>query len=347
MVDVEVTSGEHTWVMHKELINNLDIIKHNQNDDWDFKCLTSGDGMTRTGKSTITFQMAQYCDPTFARNWKERVVFNGERLIDVARNIPKGKVIVYDEARETLDSKKQMETYTKNLLDFFSQCGNLNHIVFIVLPEFFELPKSIAMTQSIFLVNCFTKPVGNKYQRGHFEFYDRVDKRALFIKGKMFNDYASAKPTFTGRFNNYIPFDRKEYEALKNKTLQEMRQDKKENKKLVSAKYKQYFVTSLRNMVAYGVKQKEIALYFDIGIRHVRRLIKSLNNEDINLQKEDDNMAEDLGHMSHLTPDNNDYNEEDEKLEQDSEKQEPEKKRNNNMYYNNGIYIPDEHLKNI
>lgn len=223
MSHIEIKRGKRTFKFHQLLANNLDKIVEQQEQDWDFKQLVSGDGMTRTGKSTLAFQMALYQDSTFADNWKDRIIFDGQKLIETAYKCGKKKVLVYDEAREGLDSKKQMEKYTQNLLDFFSQCGNLNHIVIIVLPEFFELPKTIAITQSIFLVNCYAEG----FKRGYFEFHNRKSKRYLYIKGQKFLDYKSQTPSWKGTFTKYVPFDKAEYEELKSKTLQQIK--KKEN----------------------------------------------------------------------------------------------------------------------
>lgn len=224
MSHIEVHSGDRHWKMHEILCSNLDIIKKYNKQDWDFKILISGDGMTRTGKSTIAAQIAQYLDSTFADDRKDRMIFDGEKLIEVAYEIGKGKAIVYDEAKAGLDNKKQMEQYTKRLLDFFSQCGALNHTVIIVLPEFFELPKSIALTQSTFLINCHTR---NGFERGYFEFYNRKDKRYLYIKGTKYYDYTSQRPTFKGTFTKYLPFDRVAYERDKTEALNKIR--KREN----------------------------------------------------------------------------------------------------------------------
>ncbi len=224
MSHIQIISGDKKWKMHELLVNNLKLIKKHNANDWDFKMLISGDGMTRTGKSTIASQIAQYLDPTFAENYKDRMIFDGEKLIDIAYTIGKNKALVYDEAKAGLDSKKQMEQYTKKLLDFFSQCGSLNHMLIVVLPEYFELPKSIAMTQSIFLLNCYAR---NGFERGYFEFYNRKDKRYLYVKGTKYFDYTSQRPTFKGTFTNYVPFNRKTYEALKSETLNKIR--KREN----------------------------------------------------------------------------------------------------------------------
>src|SRR3990167_9432310 len=57
------------------LKQNLDIIKEASKLDWDFCFSVAGD--ERVGKSTFTFQMAKYLDPTFD---ELHVVFSGEEL---------------------------------------------------------------------------------------------------------------------------------------------------------------------------------------------------------------------------------------------------------------------------
>jgi len=224
MSHIEVTKAGLKFKIHKALSENLDLIKENQKKDWDFKLAISGDGMTRTGKSTVAALICAYQDKEFVKNWKDRIIFDGGKLIEQAYKVPKGSWLMYDEAREGLDSRKQMERYTKNLLDFFSQCGNLNLGIVIVLPEFFELPKSIAINQTVCLINCFAR---NGFDRGYFDFFNRKDKRYLFVNGQKYLNYQAQKPSFRGTFNNWFPVNKAEYERLKNKTLNKIR--KKEN----------------------------------------------------------------------------------------------------------------------
>ena len=73
MSHIEINNGNKKWMMHELLVNNLKLIKKHNTDDWDFKMLISGDGMTRTGKSTIAAQIAQYLDPTFGDNYKVKL----------------------------------------------------------------------------------------------------------------------------------------------------------------------------------------------------------------------------------------------------------------------------------
>ena len=52
-------------------------------------------------------------------------------------------------------------------------------------------------------------------ERGYFDFFNRKDKRYLYIKGKKYNNYSCQTPSFRGRFDKYFLFDKNEYEKMK------------------------------------------------------------------------------------------------------------------------------------
>ena len=184
------------------------------------------------------------------------------------------KSIIYDEAREGLDSKKQMERYTKNLLDFFSQCGNLNLYIFIVLPDFFELPKSIAVVQTMFLINCHTK---DGFERGYFEFYNRRSKKGLYIKGSRYLDYKSWKPSFKGTFTKFFPIPRKEYEERKTTKLAQLRKRESASQSRKQAETHRNRCSILIDKFREGGwKVKEIAQLLGVDTGTIHHTYKSL-----------------------------------------------------------------------
>jgi len=257
MSHIDIKSGDHKWKMHEILLHNLKGIKKESLNDWDFKILISGDGMTRSGKSTIAFQIAQALDQTFANDWENRILFDSEKLIENARKVGKNKALVYDEARAGLDSKRQMFKYSRNLLDFLSECGSLNHFIIIVLPEFFDLQKSIAINSSVFLINVIVK---KGHTRGYFDFYNRKDKRYLFIKGKAFLNYHAQNRSWGGTFTKYIPLDRKKYEKIKQEELQRIREREekpKSTKRLDKLKGRNMLL--IEELKKSGYTQKKIA----------------------------------------------------------------------------------------
>ena len=129
----KVESGGMSWNFHTLLKENLDVFKRNIQNDWDVKILVSGDGMTRTSKTTIACQSAQYMDDSFAKNWRDRIVFDGQKLRAAGLKAGKMASMVYDEAARGLSVKDTMAKMSKSLVAFFNECGDLNLTIFIVM----------------------------------------------------------------------------------------------------------------------------------------------------------------------------------------------------------------------
>lgn len=201
-----MVNGTHN--MDGALIKNLDELKKANGFDWDFKIIISGDGLTRSGKTTLAGQIGKYLNNDSTEdNW----VYSGEELIPTSQKLGEKKVLIYDEARESLDSKKAMQKYSQNIVDYFNECGYLNQFLIIVLPDFFDLNKSVALNLSVFLINVTTQ---DGFKRGYYEFYSRKNKRLLYIKGKRYNDYTCHSASFRGVFNKFFPYD---HEVLQRK----------------------------------------------------------------------------------------------------------------------------------
>jgi hypothetical protein len=218
------------------LRSNLNSIIYNMKQDYDTLGLISGSGMVRVGKSVIAQQAGFYCAEKLGTKFGvENIVFSGKELMAAARRLPKNSVIIYDEARAELNVRRVMENITKSLLDFFAECGMYNHLLLMVCPDFFELPKSVATSRSEFLINVKRVGVQKKdtegeevvsFERGRFEFYNRRGKKMLYIVGKKaFDDYDVGMKyrSFDGNFTNTWIVDRKAYEEKKLKHLQRER----------------------------------------------------------------------------------------------------------------------------
>lgn len=258
---VTIKANGHEYNIHKKLKENFDKLKKANARDWDFKIIISGNGMTRTGKTTFAAQLAKYLNPnTEERNW----IYRGDQLIKTAMSLGKGAVIVYDEAREGLDSKKAMHKYSQNIVDYFNECGYLNQYLMIILPDFFDLNKSIALNLSISLINVGIK--GN-FHRGYFDFYSRKAKRYLFIKGKKFNDYNAQKPTFDGTFTEYFPF---EYQVLEDMKKQAIRDRQKQEMKKPDKSQSAVWKLSREHLW----NQTQIANLFDVSQRTISNWIQ-------------------------------------------------------------------------
>lgn len=207
---------------------NLDVLAKNIADDWDFTIIITGSGEVRVGKSMLAMQVGAYLASAVKKlhgkdtifTLKDNYAFTGTALMKNGHELAKGNhrysPLVYDEAGADLESKKVMLRSTKMLLDYFRECGQYNLFNILVLPDFFELPKSLAVTRSICLIDAVY--YGDKnliFQRGYFKFYSRKQKKELYIKGKKFLNYNAAKPDFQGRFEKVWPLNETEYRQLK------------------------------------------------------------------------------------------------------------------------------------
>jgi hypothetical protein len=130
------------------------------------------------------------------------------------------QVIVYDEGRQGLAANRAMENLNKFMEDFFQECGFMGHVILIVLPDFFKLHPDYSVSRSLFLIDCFAD---KKKHRGYFNFYDENQKEWLYFLGKkrlgIQHKYGAASESFWGRFNDWLPFDKTEYEGLKKKAM--------------------------------------------------------------------------------------------------------------------------------
>jgi len=219
------------FYMHDTLKVNLDVLLKNVGDDWDFVIIISGGGRVRVGKSLLALQIGSYwthqlkelygIDVPF--NVEENVVFHGTQLIKHGNRLGTKydhSVLIFDEAGADLEGVKAMKRTTQAVKDYLRECGQYNMLTILVLPEFFDLPKGIALSRSDFLLNCFTNVNDNdKIERGFFNFYSRPNKKWLYLKGKKDLNYQASSDDFAGDWDNVYPIDEAKYREAKRKAL--------------------------------------------------------------------------------------------------------------------------------
>lgn len=162
---------------------------------------------------------------------KENVCFSAEDLQKMAFRLynkyGKQQVIIYDEGRQGLDSARAMESINKGMEDFFQTCGFMEHVILIVLPNFFKLHEDYAVARSLFMVNVYAD---KNYNRGYFSFYNEEQKERLFYFGKkrigVRAKYNAANYNFWGKFSSWFPFDKDDYEKAKEKAMRKARMKK-------------------------------------------------------------------------------------------------------------------------
>ena len=97
-----------------------------------------------------------------------------------------------------------MSQLTQDVLDYYRECGQYNMLNILVLPEYFDLPKGIAMTRSICLIDVYYITDQDAiFRRGFFNFFSKRAKKKLYLKGKRELDYKAAKYDFNGKFPDF------------------------------------------------------------------------------------------------------------------------------------------------
>jgi len=224
------------------LASQLNSMVYNINSDWDFVLLITGDRMVRVGKSVLGMTIGAYLGAAL-KNLKlneraysiNEIYFDSTHMVSEALEKSKYYVNHYDEARESLAASKSLQKTQQDIIDFFNECGQLNHIFILVLPDFFTLKEDIAIARSECLINVYRTESKHmkdiyktgektpivKFNRGQFEFFSRKSKEKLYDKAKSTRrkSYSGVKADFVGRFTNQWPIEREKYEAMKKDSL--------------------------------------------------------------------------------------------------------------------------------
>lgn len=227
--------------------------------------------------------------PTKKINWnlKENVCFSAEHLQNTAFKLynkyGKNQVIVYDEGRQGLDSARAMESINKGMEDFFQTCGFMGHVILIVLPNFFKLHEDYAVARSLFLINVYAD---KNYNRGYFSFYNEEQKEKLFYFGKkrigVRAKYTSASHNFWGKFSSWFPFDKEEYEKLKEKAMKQARLKKRQIKFKKQRDVCMFLLRKYAQMTSEDIsKELSIISGLKVGASAVRLAISKITKEKI------------------------------------------------------------------
>jgi len=289
------------------LAHALDSITYNLKNDWDFVILITGDRKVRVGKSVLAIQISSYLAWSVSKLKKEgrpmntdaysmdNVFFDNKVMVDQAQKMPPYSIIHYDEAREGLAASKAMKNFQQDLIDFFNECGQLNHIFIIVCPDYFELRENISVGRSEFLINVYRKErtkmmdiynEGTKrpitvLERGHFEFFDRKSKQLLYdiAKSTRRKSYGHVKALFLGDFSGIYTLDEEEYRQKKRDSLSRFKERHKENKSSKDDSLKKKLVWELHTQ---GLTANEISEVLEqkydiiLGKRRINEIIQEV-----------------------------------------------------------------------
>lgn len=257
---VKVQVGKNNYYLDGIHKSNLDIMKAEIVNDWDF--ITVYDGGEGTGKSTKCVQDHLYLDPTLNI---DRTCFSGESFEKSVLHAKKYQAVIYDEAITGLYSREAMGYINTQLTKLLAQIRQKNLFIGIVIPSYFDLDRYVAMWRSRALIHVYT----NRLKRGFFKFYSYTKKNDLYVRGKKYYNYGAVKPDFFGRFTKFHPFE-EEYRKKKAEALENV-QIKQTNP------YKQRDILIMHMYNKLGIQQKEIAKLLGFNASMVSHIVTSNN----------------------------------------------------------------------
>lgn len=251
--------------MNRLLKMQLDYMLKNVIDDWDFTLLICGEGEVRIGKSTLAQQISTYWTWSILHLYnlklphsvKENMIFTGYDLIKQGNKLGRSNPyssLIFDEAGADLEGVKAMKATTQAVRDFLRECGQYNMLNILVLPEYFDLPKGIAISRSIAMINVYWLPdEDGTFMRGFFKFYNKPDKKALYLKGKRDLDYNAQSETFYGKFPRFYTYNQKDYLILKRQALKNREQLSTKESRQIQVLYATLKI--LRDTYGWGLRQ--------------------------------------------------------------------------------------------
>ncbi len=253
--------------LHRTLSEVKEVVSKK---DFDYVAIVSGDpGM---GKSNFAITCCKYLDPNFNI---DSIAMTADEFIQKSTDLPPRSAIMLDESFASLNSKVGRSSDFLRILNHLQIIRQKNHYIFLCLPNFFDLQKSISIYRSRHLFVVYGGDFGT---RGRFVAFGKDEKRLLYIKGLKFMDYNCVPSNYYGTFGKQKSIDHKEYESKKLKHLLE------QNKKIIGNKSPVYIERN--NLIFFlseqGIKTKKIAEVAQMELRNIQTIIKSQKESKYN-----------------------------------------------------------------
>jgi hypothetical protein len=288
------------------LLDNLKVLAQAIVKDNSFLLLVSSQALSvRTGKSTFVQHTAEAWNYIMLTEHKIKLDFNMNNIAFSADEFEAKAFALHDAGQKygccILDESDDLTGHSlsqevKKIKRFLRKSGQLNLLMIMILPDFYEFPKPIAVNRSVALI---TVDYGNNFERGHWKFYDFKAKKKLYIKGKQYNDYSVVLPTLTGNFTDGYLVNEEEYRKLKYRNLKEDAQIQKDRniasmkRSILVATFKRV-VNRLKGMLTI----EEVSELFEIDRRTGTNWLKSERertaegNNNIKLANDDNDSEE-------------------------------------------------------
>lgn len=288
--------------INETLAKNLDIYAKKIVNDMHFLIIISGNDAVGNGKTTLATHCGAYLtnrinqlhglDNSFT---SKNVAMNAKKLVKQSFDNPQYSTIILDEGDDL--TTHGMKEAAVELKRYFRKCRQLNQILILIIPSFFELPKFYALARSHALINV---KFHGEFERGVFDFYGPKQKKRLYIKGKKDWDYNAAKPDFEGGFFSqytFFPNVKEETKLYKKKKYDDMVEDAEDkDKQLTPLQIERRTIAKTFKMVHSNlpeVTQKRLAEAFCISPRTASSYVNDVFEEKIETQNQENASVQD------------------------------------------------------
>lgn len=242
---------------------NLKVLAEVITNDMTFMAIVSSSTLeVGTGKSVFVQQTAEawihLVNTIHGLNLPEltmkNIVFKPKDIIKRAFEVPQYSCLIVDEWEDA----HYWSELGMSMRQFFRKCRQLNLFIILIIPNFFQMPSSYAITRSVFFIDVRFE---GKFERGYFRFFSFKKKKDLYIYGKKTQDYECVRPDFIGRFTKGYVVDEKVYRKAKH---DDMIESEKEVKKLTEEEIKHRYWKQLRERLPQ-LTQETLAEAFGIS----------------------------------------------------------------------------------
>lgn len=259
--DVFPPKGYYIDGKYKE---QLDIIRKTvEGHDRDVVIIYCGD--VGDGKSTKCAQDLKYFDPTFEHTRMCQTEGDFQERIP---KLNKYQAIALDESFEGLSSTQVASRVHRILVNLLQIVRQQNLYIGLVLPNYFDLSKTVAIFRSKWLVQVYSY----KGQRGRFKVWGKDRKRELYVKGKKSINYHCVRPNMRGRFVKFMPIDEKKYKAMKYKALRDsMNEESALDKRTTFAKKTRD--KAIKQLKKDGMIRKDLAELFGLSLTTIDKVL--------------------------------------------------------------------------
>lgn len=271
---VMVTAGTNAdgtpceFYLDENVKKNLDKIKERVTKrGWDSVILVVG--LPGVGKSHKVQFLARYLDNNFTA---EDYCFDADEWLQATTSKPKHSSIILDECFEGLNNKITMSKDYQKMISHIQLLRQQGHFLFLLLPNFFDLGKAMALYRSSILFVVYTDEDG---KRGRFACFDRTQKKHLYLKGAKAMDYSCVQPNFRGRIQTKPIIDWDLYEKRKREHLLRNAREKMDKTKSKSSNQRDKLIAYMKQIQGLGVDRIS-----SIAEMPVRTIYDCLNRQE-------------------------------------------------------------------